>query len=203
MFVCSVLALSVAAAAPSGDGWEVAAHNEHVTVYARERPDTGFQEMQAEGVIDAPPAEVWRALRDYDRHPQTMPYVEVARVLRREDGDKVMYVYNVVNPPMVSRRDYVLRIVDESAWKDGQGFLKLSWRTANARAPQRTKNAVRVEVNDGFWLLQPAQGGTSTRAVYYIHTDPGGGVPKWIVNRVNGTAIPDIWEAVRRAAKAH
>src|SRR5215211_4138393 len=196
MFVCSVLALSVAAAAPPGDGWEVAARNEHVTVYARERPDTGLQEMRAEGLIDAPPEDVWRALRDYERHPQTMPYVEVERVLHREDGGKVAYVYSVLNLPWVNRRDYVLRIVDESAWKDGQGYLKISWTTANARAPKRPKNAVRIEVNDGFWLLHPARGGKSTRAVYYIYTDPGGAVPKWLINRVNGTAIPDVWEAV-------
>jgi hypothetical protein len=202
MLIYSVLALSVAAAAPSGGGWEVAAQNEHVTVYQRQRPDTGLQEMQAEGLFDATPAEVWRALRDYDQHPKTMPYVEVARVLHREPGDKVMYVYNVLNLPLVKRRDYVLKVVDESAWKDGQGYFKITWKTANGRAPGQGK-AVRVEVNDGFWLLQPAEGGTRTRAVYYIHTDPGGGVPKWIVNRVNGTAIPDVWEAVRRAAKAH
>jgi hypothetical protein len=201
MFISSVLALSVAAAAPSGDGWEVAARNERVTVYARQRPDTGLQEMQAEGLFDAPPAEVWRALRDYDHHPQTMPYVEVARVLHREPGDKVWYVYNVLNLPLVSRRDYVLRVVDESAWKDGQGYFKITWRTANGRAPGKPGKAVRIEVNDGFWLLQPAEGGTSTRAVYYIHTDPGGALPKWILNRANGTAIPDVWEAVRRAAK--
>jgi hypothetical protein len=202
MFIASVLALSVAGAMPPGDGWEIAARNERVTVYARERPESGLREMQAEGLIDAPPEEVWRALRDYEHHPKTMPYVEVARVLDRRDGDKVLYVYNVLNLPMVSRRDYVLKVVDESAWKDGQGYLKLTWKTANARAPRGPRDAVRIEVNDGYWLLQPTAGGTSTRAIYYIHTDPGGAVPKWIVNRVNGTAIPDVWEAVRRAAKA-
>jgi hypothetical protein len=199
----SILALSVVAAPPAGEGWAIAVQNERLTVYARERKGSGVQEMRAEGVMDAPPEKVWRVLRDYDRYPKTMPYIQAARILHREDGDKVMYLYSVVSAPMVNARDYVIRVVDESDWRDGRGYLKVSWKIANERAPKAPGNIVRVEVNDGFWLLEPSENGKSTRAVYYLYTDPGGAIPRWIVNRANATAIPDVWEAVRRAAKAN
>lgn len=203
MSVWTLIAFSVVAAPPAGEGWVIATQNERLTVYSRERKSTGVQEMRAEGVLDAPPAKVWRVLRDYDRYPKTMPYIQVARVLHREGGDKVTYLYSVVTAPMVDPRDYVIRVVDESDWQDGRGYLKVSWRIANERAPKPLAQAIRVEVNDGYWLLEPRDEGKSTRAVYYLYTDPGGAIPKWLVNRANATAIPDVWEAVRRTAKAH
>jgi hypothetical protein len=130
-----------------------------------------------------------------------MPFIQVSRVLQSEQGGKVTYVYSVVRAPMIDARDYVIRVLDESDWKDGRGYLKVSWKIANERAPKSEGNMVRVEVNDGFWLLEPSDNGERTRAVYYLYTDPGGAIPKWIVNRANATAIPDVWEAVRRAAK--
>lgn len=202
MTLWSLLAVSVLSGAPAGEGWTIAAQNERVTVYARERKETGVQEMRAEGVLDAPPLAVWRALRDYERYPKTMPYVRVARVLERQDGDKVIYLYSVVSAPMIDARDYAIRLVDESDWRDGRGYLKVSWTAANERAPKAVANIVRVEVNEGFWLLEPTDDGKKTRAVYYLYTDPGGAIPKWIVNRANASAIPEVWDAVRRTAKA-
>ena len=201
MTLWCLLAVSLVAAPPAGEGWTIAAQNERLTVYARERKATGVQEMRAEGVLDAPPQKVWRVLRDYQRYPQTMPFIQVSRVLESEQGGKVIYVYSVVRAPMIDARDYVIRVLDESDWKDGRGYLKVSWKIANERAPKSEGNMVRVEVNDGFWLLEPSDNGERTRAVYYLYTDPGGAIPKWIVNRANATAIPDVWEAVRRAAK--
>src|SRR5918996_390128 len=110
----SVLAASLLSAPPAGEGWSIAAQNERLTVYARERKGTGVQEMRAEGILDAPPQKVWRVLRDYERYPKTLPYIQVSRVLHREEGDRVTYVYSVVSVPMIDARDYVIRAVDHS-----------------------------------------------------------------------------------------
>jgi hypothetical protein len=58
-----------------------------------------------------------------------------------------------------------------------------------------------VEVNDGFWKLEPRDGGAKTFATYYLYTNPGGSLPKWVVNRANGSAVPDVFQCVRRESK--
>jgi hypothetical protein len=202
MLSLTALALVVLAADPSEstEGWEVAKKTDSLTVFARERKGSRVKEMRAEGVIAAPPEKVWKAIRDYESYAETMPYTEVARVLSREDGGKVTYLYSVINAPLVDRRDYVIRLVDESKWADGQGFLRVTWTPANDRGPPKPDNVVRVEVNEGYWHLEPAEGGKKTRAVYYVYTNPGGSVPRWLVNRANSSAVPDVFEHVRKAA---
>ena len=66
-------------------------------------------------------------LSDYARYKKIMTYTEESKIIATEEGGKVVHVYCVINAPLVSRRDYTLRIVDESRWKDGKGFLKTRW----------------------------------------------------------------------------
>ena len=114
-----------------------------------------------------------------------------------EDGGKVTYFYSVVNAPLVDRRDYTLKIVDDSDWKDGKGFLRTSW-TASDKGPPEKEDVVRVKINVGYWKLEARDGGKKTFATYYVYTDPGGSVPKWAVNKGNGIAVPNVFAAIRK-----
>ncbi|MGA9523522.1 MAG: START domain-containing protein [Myxococcaceae bacterium] len=202
MNALSALTLILLLAEPAEDkGWELAADRDGLKVYAREKKGTGVQEMTAKGLIDAPPEAVWKTIRDYEAYTKTMPYIRESRILEREGGDKVIYLYSIVSAPLVDWRDYVIKLVDESQWKDGQGFLKVTWSTSNDRAPKKPDGMVRVEINDGYWKLEPRENGTKTFATYYLFTDPGGSLPKWLVNRANGTAVPDVFSHVRKNAK--
>jgi hypothetical protein len=195
-----VIAASLAADVAPAGGWALAVKKENVTVYARERKETGMQELRAEGVIDAPPEKVWKVLREYDLYAKRMPYVEEVRTVGKERGGKVTYVYTILAMPLLNRRDYVLRLVDESRWSKGRGFLKISWSVDNSRAPQKPPDVVRMALNEGSWLLEPLAGGRSTRVVYSLHCDPGGGLPRWMANMGNGTAVPEVFAALRRNA---
>jgi hypothetical protein len=196
-------ALSYIVLAADAEGWEFAASDEGISVYSRQRKESSVQEMKATGLIDATPQEVWSALRDYDHYPQTMPYTDEAKVLSKEADDKVIYFYSVINPPLVDRRDYVIKILDESDWRDGQGYLKITWKISDQGAPPLRKGIVRVAINDGYWLLEPKMNGTKTFATYYLYTDPGGSVPKWVVNKGNSTAVPNVFRSIRKVIAAN
>jgi len=185
----------------AGPPWEQAAKDDGITVYARERKESGLREMKATGTFDAPPEAVWKVLRDYEAYTKVMPYVEVSKIVGHEDGDKITYVYSVLALPLIDKRDYTLKLTDESDWKDGKGYLKSSWTVANDKGPPGRKDIVRLSVNNGYWQLQPVDGGKKTYATYYIYTDPGGAVPKWMVNTANSGAVPDVFKAIRKAVK--
>jgi hypothetical protein len=128
-----------------------------------------------------------------------MPYVESTKKVGME-SEKVFYVYSQLAPPFIDKRDYTIRVSDDSEWKDGQGFLKSSWTLAPPdKGPPPKKDVVRVAVNDGYWKLEPTDGGKKTRGTYYLFTDPGGGLPRWIVNTANSGAVPDVFKSIRRA----
>lgn len=202
MVLASVCLLLLAADEPS---WKLAAEDDGVKVYSRVREGQSVAEMRAIGLIDASPQEIWKPLRDYESYTKSMPYTEVSKVMGRENDGKQTWVYSVINAPLVDRRDYVLKLVDESDWKDGQGFLKVTWSSWNDKdkyAVPTKENAVRLTVNDGYWLLEPREKGTKTFATYYVFTDPGGSLPKWIVNKANGTAVPNVFKALKAAVAA-
>lgn len=197
MTILPALAILVLAADPSGSGWEQAAKEDGVTIYSREKEGANVREMKAVGLIDAPVADVWKAVRDYAHYDKTMPYTESSRVLATEGGGKVTYFYSVVNAPMVDRRDYVIKLVDESDWKDGKGYMKVTWNTVERKDAPVKEDYVRVKINDGMWLLEPREDGKKTFATYYVYTDPGGSIPNWIANKANSTAVPNVFKAIK------
>lgn len=179
--------------------WELAADTSGVKVYRRDKTGSDVKEMKAMGLIDAPPKAVWDVIRDLEAYPKTMPYTEEAKVISRSEGDKEIYFYSRIKAPMVSQRDYVIILRDETA----NGTYKVSWTTAppekaDAQVPEK-KDVVRVRINDGYWLLESAEDGKKTNATYYLYTSPGGAVPTFIVNAANGTAVPDVFKAIKKA----
>ena len=197
-----MLTLTLMVLAAGANDWSEAAKRDGITVYSRTPEGQNVKEMKAVGMIDAPPKVVWATIRDYANYTKNMPFTQVSQVLKTEQDGKVIHFYSVVNAPLVDKRDYVIRIVDESDWKDGEGFLKTSWQAspeAEKLMPEK-KDFVRVKLNNGWWLLEPKENGTKTQATYYLYTDPGGSIPKWLVNQANGSAVPDVFIAIRKVS---
>ena len=189
-----VLLVLVAPAAASAGEWEKAAEVDGVAVYSRETEGSDVREMKAYGTIDAAPERVLAVLADVAAYPETMPYTEVSKLLKRT-GNQVWF-YTVINAPLVDRRDYALRI---TLSKQADGSYKSQWIPANELAPPLPEDTVRVTLNEGYWLLNPADGGKRTKAVYFVKTDPGGSLPTFVANKANSQAVPDVFAAVRKA----
>ncbi|HEU5217737.1 MAG TPA: SRPBCC family protein, partial [Gemmatimonadales bacterium] len=153
--LCSLVALALLASPDSGPGWTRAAETDGITVFSRDKPGSEVKELKAVGMINAPAEAVWKVIRDYPKYRGRMPYTEAAEVVATEGGGKVTWFYSRISAPFVSKRDYTLKIVDESDWRDGKGFFKSSWTIAADRGPPPQSGVVRLKVNDGFWLLEP------------------------------------------------
>lgn len=191
-------------AADAEPRWTLANEDEGIKIYRRQKEGENIAQMKAMGMMDATPQEVFKAVRDYANYPKNMPYTEDSKVLATENGDKVIWFYSVVNAPLVDRRDYVIKILDESDWKDGAGYLKVTWTGWNEKeknVPER-EGYVRVKINDGYWLLEPRENGKKTFATYYVYTDPGGSIPTFIANKANSTAVPNVFAAIRKVVAA-
>jgi len=198
MLLPALAALALLSSPDPGPGWTKAAEVDGITVFTRDRPGSEVKELKAVGTIDAPADAVWKVIRDYPRYRERMPYTEAAEVVATEEGGKLIWFYSRVAAPFVAKRDYTLKIVDESDWKDGKGFLKSSWTLAGDRGPPPQPGVVRLKINIGSWLLEPRDDGRRTFVTYALYTDPGGSVPKFLVNQANGSAVPDVFRAIRR-----
>jgi hypothetical protein len=197
--------LTVMVLAPGGilvageDDWTVAKRSPEITVYERTRKGSALREFKAVGVMAAPPEVIKRVIDDVDEYPRFMPYVTEARVISRDGPNLVSY--QRISPPFVSDRDYTLRVSCETrTGTDGACFCN-NWKAANELGPAEKKGVSRVKVTEGSWLLEPEDGGRKTRATYHIYSDSGGALPASITNAASRTAIPKLFESIRKQAQ--
>lgn len=199
--LCALLLTAEPEAPKTEAKWEQAAKSDGITIYSREKSGSDIREMKAIGLIDGSPHEVWGVLTDYEAYTKTMPYTKEAKILARENEGKTTFFYTRLDLPLVSNRDYILKLNDESDWQEGKGFLKSTWSAwvdKQNHSVAEKDGVVRLSVVDGYWLLEPRENGSKTFATYYVYTDPGGAVPKWLANKANGSAVPNVFNAIRK-----
>jgi ribosome-associated toxin RatA of RatAB toxin-antitoxin module len=177
--------------------WTLVSTSDNVALYRRPRPGPGHYETKAIGEIPASTRVVLSVIDDAESYPKFMPYTAECRVLKK-DGDSV-FTYQRISAPLVSDRDYTLRVRTTSK-KVEQGTTYLSrWETANAHGPPEKGGVVRVKLCEGAWLLEPL-GPNATRATYSVYTDSGGVIPAFIKNTGSQIGVRKIFAALRKQA---
>lgn len=190
-----VLALLLGAAPARAGDWQDLLNQDGVRVFVREAEGSRVKAVMAHAVVDSPPEQVFAVLGDVEAYPELIPPTESARLVRREGSAALFYM--VIRPPLISRRDYCIRVVPSRL---AGGRLKSEWRMSDDGCPLPRPGLVRMVRNEGSWLLTPIQGGRATHVIYEAHADPGGAVPVWMVNLATARTLPRIISSLRRAA---
>ncbi|MBM4279910.1 MAG: hypothetical protein FJ137_03895 [Deltaproteobacteria bacterium] len=201
--VVAVVAQLASAGLRAAD-WEEAARTEvddrPLVVHARARAGSEVKEVRGVGSFDAPSWVIKNVIDDVARYQEFMPYTQQSPVLARGDG--WLASYQRLHVPFIDDRDYVVKIVDESV-ADAQGRVvwKNRWTQANHLGPPPVDGVTRIEIVEGWWLLEEQDGGARTKATYYVYTSPGGAIPAGLVNLGNARGVPDLFRAVAKAAR--
>jgi len=192
---CAFLSI-VARAADKTDDWTVVTTSDELTTYSRPRKGSSLLEYKGVGIVNAEPIVVKRVIDDTAEYPKFMPYVVETKTISDDGATRIGY--QRLSPPIVGDRDYTVRVRCEAKPCPTGGMIYCNrWQAANDLGPAEKKGVTRVKVTEGSWLLEPAAGG-KTRATYTIYSDSGGGIPTMILNSANKTAIPKLFEAVRK-----
>jgi hypothetical protein len=196
---CGALALGLlATAASAGDEWETVEDGDFV-IKVRPRADGVGKEIWAETDLEADARDIQTALMDAGNFRLFMPYMKESRIVSTaEDGSRVSYAK--INPPVVSSRDYALRLVEEKKIaEDGTGEFLQRFKTVDGAVPER-KGVVRLKHNEGSWHVTP-RGEGKAHVVYKFSVDPSGSVPGWLANIGQSDAVEDMIEAVEGRAQ--
>lgn len=184
--------------ADDGASWKFDSKEEGVTLMRRDRPGTVIREFKATGIIDAPPTEVWKVLRDFQNYKDLTAYAQKTEVVGTESDGKVVHLYVVTAPPLIDKRDYCVKYVDESDWKDGKGYYQQSFTLSDKGPPPAKEGMVRMKLFDGQWRLEPVEDGKKTSVTYTIAADPGGSLPNWVVNSLAGPGVRNTFKTIRQ-----
>jgi hypothetical protein len=174
----------------TSDGFEVIARANGVTAYKHKTSE--IIRIAAEGTFAASPEVVMQALLDYEGQVGKIDRVSKSRILDR--GPSWILVYQQLNLPIISDRDYVM-YVDWGA--DGDN-LYITYRAGSHRGPSEQDGVVRVTYHLGSWQLKPILDGTATRARFQSTIDLAGWLPKWLARSKAGDELPGLFQNVRR-----
>ena len=177
--------------------WKLVSTSDNVAISRRSRSGPGHYESKAIGEIAASTAVVHAVIDDVDSYSRFMPYTAECRLLKRE-GDSVL-TYQRISAPLVSDRDYTLRVRTTSRKVEGGISYHSRWETENESGPTERPGIVRVKLCEGGWLLEPL-GPNATRATYTVYTDSGGVIPGFIKNSGSQIGIRKIFAAIRKQA---
>ncbi|MDJ0763875.1 MAG: hypothetical protein QNJ97_12920 [Myxococcota bacterium] len=170
-------------------GFELIDEDFGVKVY--KDPSAEVIRVAAEGRFNHPPEQVLRAVLDYEGQVGVVKRVSESRILKR--GSRSLFVYQHLNLPIISDRDYTLHVT----WDKSSKNKWVSFRTART-GPGKRRGIVRVLLHQGSWQLKPIAGGKKTLARFQTKIDLGGLLPKWLARAGAGNELPELYANIRK-----
>ncbi len=158
------------------------------------------------GVIDAPPAQVWAALSDYNHQAEYMPRLKVSFMLKPEVLDRVAGIPKLKDAVPILRDFIQDSLISDTVYE--YDYFDFPFPVSDRRCIVRsvldpvsfTSHYVQVvgdiKVNDGSWQLLQWNG--RTLAIYTSRADIGTIIPDFLIKLATRHVLPEVIEGVRR-----
>jgi hypothetical protein len=162
-------------------------------VERRERPGSDFVELRITATTTASVDALCDAAYGDGTIPRDEKNVQERRVVSEGRDERV--TYEKVKAPVVSDRDYALK------WTRSRSADRcvVRFTSTDAGVPPSAR-LVRVSVISGEWTFAAVNGKTSVQ--YVSHSEPGGGLPPFIVEGPRrATEVDAVRRTIARAAK--
>lgn len=176
LFLPILLSSSISTRSASAQ-WELAKVKDGIRVFLKTVPGSKIKEFKGVTKINSSLDSILAVLADTEACPK---WIHNCRdPLKLSDiSFNEGYIYQVVNFPFPVRdRDIVLHSVMAQDANTKRVTIKL---TAVPDYISQTRN-VRIKKSEGYYLLKPLPDG-SIEVTWRQHTEPGGGIPRWLVN---------------------
>lgn len=194
MLILLLCSLSLTAPAET---WKLERDRDGIKVYTRRVEGIAFKQYRGEVTIDAPLSTLVAIFNDLEAGPDWVDQCSKMELIEQiSPTENITYVYTPAPWP-VKDRDAVVQT------KITQNPDTLTVRINQKAVPDKkspNKKAVRVKRVDGLWTLTPAADG-KTHLVYQVLSDPGGGLPAWLVNAVAISQPFNTLDGMRSMAK--
>jgi ribosome-associated toxin RatA of RatAB toxin-antitoxin module len=134
-------------------------------------------------VVRAKPEQVFRILTDYENAPSVFPHLLKCHVLQ-DRGDIKVVEHKVQPSGPFGTFDYVLEVKEVP-------FKSLEWHRVRGDFKEV----------DGYWKLEPLEGGHQTLVSYTSHVNGGFFIPAPLIKRQVHMDMPGVMSALKTQAE--
>lgn len=173
-----------------GNNWSKVKDKKGIQVFSRLVSGKKFKEARAEMIVNKPADQVFKVISNFNNYDKWMPSCSVSKVLK--SGENELVYYQVFKAPLVSNRDLVAKATFTNLGAKGYEI------TIKGMPNYLTKQGDNVRILDtnGKWEIKPQKDGTTFVSNTY-YSDPGGGLPTWLVNSASDDVPFDMFESLR------
>jgi hypothetical protein len=164
--------------------WQLTKQKEGIQVYVRDNPNSPLKVFR--GIItlsDTKLNPLVAVLEDVKAMPKLLHNCQSANTIKK-DGNTSSTIYVVTKMPWpVKNRDSIVHSVMTQDKKTRKVLIKMQSRS---KAVPLKKGMVRVQTLSGYWEFMPViiagKDSGKIKVTYELSLDPGGNLPKWMVN---------------------
>jgi hypothetical protein len=173
--------------------WKTESAPTGFTLESRPVKDSSFYEYRTRSDVDVSTGALCDAVFEWATKGKDHDHLKSRTVL--EDHGDVRVVYDQIDPPVVSKRDYAITV---KRTRGDDGNCRIDFSSSNDKAPKAGDDWVRIEKMKGWWTFEPREGGA--RITYQYFAEPGGSVPAMFVHgSQRESAIKTVQKGIAKA----
>jgi ribosome-associated toxin RatA of RatAB toxin-antitoxin module len=156
--------------------WKKSLDKDNIIIYTRSVESSPFHEFRAETEMPGTIDKFRDIITDFERYPEWLPDCRSAEIIENPDSNDFTYHMKIKVPFPFANRDIVQQIVLSES-----GNTLLVEIISKPKKIAKQKDYVRMVKADGRWIITQISDEKISIRFQYL-TDPGGGVPTWLVN---------------------
>ncbi len=164
--------------------WQIAKQEEGIQVYVRDNSKSSLKVFRGVMILSSTKlSSLVAVLDDVKIMPQLLHNCKSAEIIKKEDKySTTLYIVSKMPWPVKNRDSVVHSIMTQD--KNTKKVL-INMRS-NPKAVPLKKGMVRVAAMSGYWEFMPVmvdgKDSKQVKVTYELSIDPGGNLPKWLVN---------------------
>ncbi len=176
LFLFSTLIFSTYVEANSK--WRLDKDEEGIKIYLRNTPGSALKSFKSTMTVNRSLSSLLTVIEDTRSYPRWLHNCRSAKLLKQVSETEIVNYVVTDMPWPVADRDAVISASRSQNKSNKRIEIKLR---AEPKLLSKVAGKVRIENMHGRWLLTP-QGKDKVNVIYEMSIDPGGNIPKWVVN---------------------
>ena len=161
--------------------WQLSMDEDGIQVHIRHNQASAVKSFKGSMMVNARLSSLVAAIEDTSAYPRWLHNCKSARTIKTV-GNNQVFNYVVTGMPWpVADRDSIVHSVLTQNKSSKQILITLASEPKELPLKQ---GMVRIQTLSGKWQLTPLKEG-EVSVIYEMSVDPGGNIPKWLVNAMS------------------
>ncbi len=160
--------------------WTQIHETEGIRVFQRDSALGDLPDFKAISRVKATLFDLIAVLQDVNRRDEWVHRCSVSKVVKRYSEFELLLYHQTDSPWPISDRDAAIRTYLYEIKKERRYLAYFKGAETSAIPPK--KNVVRLPQIEGYYLFDYV-GPQEIEVTYFVHLDPGGFLPHWLIKR--------------------